>query len=360
MNDSAKIIHVDMDCFYAQVEMRDDPKLKGKPVIISGPPNSRSVVCTSSYEARAYGVRAAMSASRAYQLCKEGVFIPPNFAKYREVSRQIQEIFRRYTDQIEPLSLDEAYLDLTKDDEPVSATLIAYEIQKAIFEELNLTCSVGVSYNKLLAKIGSDFKKPGGITVIEPHKAQSFLDKLPIEAYPGVGRKAILKFHEYAIYTGSDFKKLPKDKAQNLYGKLGLSLYQYVRGVDNREVKSERISKSIGCEYTMDVDLQTKDEIKYELKKIAPECFRRIQKHELCFKTISLKIKYSDFTQITRAKSLRYYEYDEQILYDITCELLKQVNLTASVRLVGITVSNLSPLEVLENQLKIEQLTLDI
>ncbi len=360
MIESAKIIHVDMDCFYAQVEMRDDPQLKGKPVIISGPPNSRSVVCTASYEAREYGVRSAISAAKAYKLCPKGVFIPPNFAKYKEVSRKIHGIFSRYTDKIEPLSLDEAYLDLTSEDEPVSATLIAYEIQKAIYDEIGLTCSIGVSYNKLLAKIGSDFKKPGGITIIEPHKAQKFINKLPIQAFPGVGRKSLSKFHEYGIYTGHDFRKLSFKQAQLLYGRLGSSLYFYTRGVDNREVISERIAKSIGCEYTMANDLQTKDEINYELKKIANECYRRVEKSQKCFKTISLKLKFNDFTQITRAKSLNYYEYNEQILFDVTSELLKTVNLQNDVRLVGITVSNLRDLSELEKQVKIIQIPLDI
>ncbi len=360
MIESAKIIHVDMDCFYAQVEMRDNPRLKGKPVIISGPPNSRSVVCTASYEAREYGVRSAISALRAHKLCPKGVFIPPNFSKYKEVSRQIHQIFHRYTDQIEPLSLDEAYLDLTDPDKQVSATLIAYEIQKAIYDEVGLTCSIGVSYNKLLAKIGSDFKKPGGITVIEPHKAQKFIDKLPISAFPGVGRKSIAKFHDYTIYNGADFRKLSVKQAELLFGRLGLSLYFYTRGVDNREVISERIAKSIGCEYTMDKDLETKDEVRYELKKIANECFRRIGLNQKCFKTISLKIKYEDFTQITRAKSLSYYEYNEQILYDVTSELLEQVKLQGKVRLVGITVSNLSDIKKLEKQTKIVQIPLDI
>ncbi len=360
MIDSAKIIHVDMDCFYAQVEMRDNPKLKGKPVIISGPPNSRSVVCTASYEAREYGVRSAISASRAYKLCPKGVFIPPNFVKYREVSKQIHGIFQRYTTKIEPLSLDEAYLDLTKDDEIVSATLIAYEIQKAIFDELNLTCSIGVSYNKLLAKIGSDFKKPGGITVIEPSKAQNFLDHLEISAFPGVGRKGISKFHDYAIYTGLDFRNLERDKVEKLFGKLGRSLYQYTRGVDNREVISERVSKSIGCEYTMSTDLKNKDEIRAELAKVAPECFRRIRRHELCFKTISLKIKFSDFTQITRAQTMSYYEYNEEILYHTAVRLLENIILQDEVRLVGITVSNLESLSFMEKQVKIEQILLDI
>lgn len=358
--ESAKIIHIDMDCFYAQVEMRDNPKYQNKPVIISGPPNTRSVVCTASYEARKFGVHSAMSATRAFKLCPSGIFIPPNFQKYREVSKQIHEIFRRYTDIIEPLSLDEAYLDLTDDTKQVSATLIAYEIQKAIYEELNLTCSIGVSYNKLLAKIGSDFKKPGGITVVEPHKATSFLENLSIDTYPGVGKKAKKRMYEYAIYTGKDFKKLDQVKAQKLFGKLGRSLYQYVRGVDNREVNTNRISKSIGCEYTMQVDLESKAQIKVELKKIAKEAFKRIQKQEKCFKTVTLKIKYDDFSQITRAKTLPYYEYNEEILYQVSCELLKNEEIKSLVRLVGITVSTLKPKAHIKEQLKIEQILLKV
>lgn len=340
--------------------MRDNPKLKSKPVIISGPPNSRSVVCTASYEARKYGVRSAISAAKAYKLCPKGVFIYPDFAKYKAVSKQINEIFKRYTNKVEPLALDEAYLDLTSENQRVSATLIAQDIQKTIYDELQLTCSIGVSYNKFLAKIGSDFKKPGGITVIEPHKAQGFIDKLPIESFPGVGRKSLKKFHEYTIYNGSDFRKLPREKAELLFGKLGKTLYYYTRGVDNREVISERKSKSIGCEYTMQKDLQTKEEITYELKKIATECYRRISKQQMCFKTISLKLKYTDFVQITRAKSLKYYEYNEQILFDVAETLLEDIELQSEVRLVGITVSNLADLNTYEKQQKIEQILLDI
>ncbi len=358
--ESAKIIHVDMDCFYAQVEMRDNPKYQNKPVIISGPPNTRSVVCTASYEARKFGVHSAMSATRAHKLCPSGIFIPPNFQKYREVSKQIHEIFHRYTQVIEPLSLDEAYLDLTDETKQISATLIAKEIQKAIYEELNLTCSIGVSYNKLLAKIGSDFKKPGGITIIEPHRATKFLENLPIEVYPGVGRKARKKLYEYAIYTGKDFKKIDQEKCEKLFGKLGVSLFQYVRGVDNREVNANRIAKSIGCEYTMQVDLKSKEEIRDELKKIATETFRRIQKQEKCFKTITLKIKFDDFSQITRAKTLPFYEYNEEILFQVSCELLKNEEINSLVRLVGITVSTLEAKKEMQKQLKIEQILLKV
>ncbi len=358
--ESAKIIHVDMDCFFAQVEMRDNPKLQGKPVIISGPPNSRSVVATASYEARSYGVHSAMSAAKAYKLCPKGIFVLPNSQKYAEVSREIHKIFQRYTDKIEPLSIDEAFLDVTDENQQVSATIIAHEIKKAIQEELNLSCSVGVSYNKFLAKIGSDYQKPGGITVIEPHQAIKFIEKLPIESFPGVGKKTVVKMHDYAIYNGADLKKLSKRKCEKLFGKLGLSLYQYVRGVDNREVNSERIIKSVGTEYTMHQDLINKQEIKSELKKIAKINKQRLDKHNLCFKTVTLKLKYADFHQITRAKSLQYYEVSEAIMYETACELLKYVQLEGEVRLVGITVSTLSDPEVFKNQIKIEQLEFNI
>ncbi len=353
--ESAKILHVDMDCFYAQVEMRDNPNLQNKPVIISGPPNSRSVVTTASYEARKYGVHSAMSAAKAYKLCPNGIFVAPNMKKYAAVSKEIHKIFHRFTDKIEPLSLDEAYLDITDLEKPVSATLIAYEIKNAIYEELNLTCSVGVSYNKFLAKIGSDYNKPSGVTIIEPHKAIDFIEALPIKAFPGVGKKVVVKMHNYAIYTGKDYKKLSKEKCEKLFGKLGLSLYQYVRGVDNREVVSERISKSVGTEYTMKNNLESKSEIIEELKLIAKENKRRLDKHKLCFKTVTLKLKFADFQQITRSKTLKYYEESEAVMYEEAITLLNQVKLVDSVRLVGITVSTLEPLSVLNQQIKIEQ-----
>ncbi len=358
--ESAKIIHVDMDCFFAQVEMRDNPKLQKKPVIISGPPNSRSVVATASYEARSYGVRSAMSAAKAYKLCPSGIFVPPNMKKYASVSKEIHKIFQRYTDIIEPLSLDEAYLDVTNEHEQVSATIIAHEIKQAIQDELNLSCSVGVSYNKFLAKIGSDYKKPGGITVIEPQNALKFIEKLPIESFPGVGKKMSVKMHEYAIYDGADFKKLSKNKCEKLFGKLGLSLYQYVRGVDNREVETGRIIKSVGTEYTMHQDLVNKEEIISELQKVAKINKERLDKHELCFKTVTLKLKYADFHQITRAKTLHYYEISEAVMYQTACELLNYVQLEGDVRLVGITVSTLAEQNVFEKQIKIEQLKFDL
>ncbi len=358
--DCAKILHVDMDCFYAQVEMRDNPKLQEKPVIISGPPNTRSVVCTASYEARKYGVHSAMGAAKAYKLCPNGIFVMPNMDKYRQVSKEIHKIFQRYTNVIEPLSLDEAYLDLTDENNPISATLIAEEIKQVIYDELELTCSIGVSYNKFLAKIGSDYNKPNGITIIKPQEAIKFLEELPIERFPGVGRKAKIKMHQYAIYSGKDFKKLNREKSEKLFGKLGKNLHQYVRGVDNREVISNQINKSVGTEYTMAVDLETKAEIIKELDKIAIENKRRLDKHKLCFKTVTLKLKYADFQQITRSKTLKYYEDTSTVMYDVACQLLKEVNLVNAVRLVGITVSTLEELDVLEKQLKIEQITLPI
>lgn len=359
--ESAKIIHVDMDCFYAQVEMRDNPSLKGKPVVISGPPNSRSVVCTASYEARKYGVHAALSAFEAYKRCPEAVFIPPNFDKYRAVSKKLHEIFHRYTDLVEPLSLDEAYLDISQCElHGNSATLIAQEIQNAVLEELNLTCSIGVSFNKLLAKIGSDYKKPFGITVIQPHEGLKFCANLDIKAFPGVGKKARTRLHEYGVYTGSDFHQFSKEKAERLFGKLGISLYQYTRAVDNRIVSPYREPKSVGCEYTLHENVSTKAEVSKIFEEISHETLRRVKKKKRGFKTVTIKIKYQDFTQITRSKSLVYYEQSQEVINKVAQELLNYEHLNGEIRLLGITVSNLIEEEEVAKQLRIEQVYLDV
>ena len=251
-----KIIHIDMDAFYAQVEARENPSLRGKPVIVGGNPDARGVVATCSYEARKFGIHSAMPARTARQLCPRAIFIKPRFDVYKTVSTQIGEIFRRYTDQVEFLSLDEAFLDVTENKKGIpSATQIAKEIKKAIYEELNLTGSAGVSYNKFLAKIASDYKKPNGLTVITPEKAQDFLDALPINKFFLVGKVTEEELRRIGVHYGRDLRKLELDYLVSVFKKRGYMLYDFARGIDNREVENSRIRKSIGAENTFNKDV---------------------------------------------------------------------------------------------------------
>ncbi|MGL5021590.1 MAG: DNA polymerase IV [Mycoplasmatales bacterium] len=339
----SKIVHIDMDYFYAQVEMRDNPKLAGKPVIISGPPNSRSVVCTSSYEARQFGVSAGISSYEASKKCPEGIFVPPHFEKYNYVSKEIHKIFRKYTDIIEPLSLDEAFLDVTINKKGIqSATRIAQMIQKEIFLTLKLTCSAGVSYNKFLSKIASDYRKPSGITVVPPEHALEFLETLEIKKFPGVGKRGIIKFYDYGIYTGRDFKKLSLEKAEKYFGKIGNTLYYRVRGIDNTHVIVNRIAKSIGYERTLRTDVNTYDETFQIFKRVIVHNETRLRAKKKWARTITIKIKYSDFTQITRSKTvdIPIREYDDVI--KIVEVLLKEIKFDGRmIRLIGSSGSNL-------------------
>ena len=345
---SRKIIHVDMDAFYASVEIRENPSLKGKPVIIArhpGESGGRGVVATASYEARKFGVHSAMSARKALELCPEGVFVPANFTLYRETSDKIHEIFRRYTDIIQPLSLDEAYLDVTNNKKNIqSATIVARAIQRDIYNELQLTSSAGVSYNKFIAKIASDFKKPAGLTVITPEESHEFLMNLDIKEFSGVGEKTLEKMHEHEIFKGQDLYNKSEFELSKQFGKLGHSLFRRVRGIDNNPVEVERERKSVGKERTFQDDITIDEQALQFLRYISKEVLEALKKKQLHGKTVVLKVRYSDFETHTRRKTMLNYVENEDELFSIVYGLWQEVaEVERGVRLLGVTMTNLDP-----------------
>jgi DNA polymerase IV len=338
-----KIIHIDMDAFYASVEQRDNPELKGKPIAVGGSPEGRGgVVATCSYEARTFGVRSAMPSKKALQLCPQIIFIKPRFDVYKEVSRQVRGIFHRYTDTIEPLSLDEAYLDVTEDKQGIGSAIdIASLIKKAIREELQLTASAGISINKFVAKIASDLHKPDGLTFIGPSKVESFVESLPIEKFHGVGKVTAGKMKGMNIHTGADLKNWSERELVQHFGKVGKFYYGIVRGIDERAVEPNQETKSIGAEDTFPQDLTTLEEMNRELEKIAPVVHQRLLKHQLKARTITLKVKYHDFKIITRSKSFAEPMDDLSALVTTSKELMEGTGPEeVRVRLLGISVSN--------------------
>ncbi|MCK4765964.1 MAG: DNA polymerase IV [Candidatus Aminicenantes bacterium] len=337
-----KIIHVDMDAFYASVEQRDAPHLKGKPVIVGGPPNSRGVVAACSYEARKYGIHSAMPSSRAYRLCPQAVFLKARFDVYRDVSRQIRQIFHQYTDLIEPLSLDEAYLDVTENKKGIRyAADIAREILKQIHRETNLTASAGVSFNKFLAKVASDYNKPNGMTVITPKMAAQFIDRLPIRKFHGVGKVTEQKMLGLGIKTGADLKKFSKEELLNLFGKVGNYYYNIAHALDDRPVNPTRERKSMGQERTFSRDIDDREEMLEFLEQMAGNIEGYLKKHDLLGRTVTLKVKYYDFKSITRSftpgeplrQAAEIMKYVERLLQRTAAGEKK-------VRLLGISISN--------------------
>lgn len=345
LNDlSRKIIHIDMDAFFASVEIRDNPKLKGKPVIIGNDPRKtggRGVVSTCSYEARSFGIHSAMSSKEAYERCPQAVFIPGNYEKYTAVSQQIRAIFKRYTDKIEPMSIDEAYLDVTENKLGIkSAVKIARLIQQDIWQELHLTASAGVSYNKFLAKIASDYQKPCGLTVIMPDDAVSFLQQMDIAKFHGVGKKTVEILHQMGVFTGADLLEISEITLIDRFGRFGFDLYRKARGIDNSPVKSNRIRKSIGKEKTYSKILNLDEDIKKELTVLSEKVALSLQKHEKTGKIVILKIRYADFSTLTKRKTLNQQTQDsEQIARNIIqlYETLSDKN--KGVRLLGVTVT---------------------
>lgn len=339
-----KIIHIDMDAFYASVEQRDHPEYRGKPVIVGGSPQSRGVVATCSYEARKYGVHSAMPTSQAYRLCPDGIFIPPRFEVYKEVSQQIRLIFERFTGLIEPLSLDEAYLDVTENkvNNP-SATLIAREIQKLVHQETGLTCSAGVAYNKFLAKMASGYKKPAGITVITPDKAIEFIYALPIGKFYGVGSATEKKMIELGIATGEDLAKFTEHDLVLHFGKSGHYYFKIARGIDDRQVNPDRVRKSVGAENTYATDISEVDVMHQKLREVAETVERRLKRIHTSGRTVTLKVRYSNFEIATRSITLHSDVDDAHTLYEHAIHLLSSTEAgTRPVRLLGISVSNLS------------------
>ena len=297
-----KIIHVDLDCFYAAVEVLDNPALKGKPVGVGGYPGSnKGVLCTASYEARKFGVRAAMSTFKAKQLCKDLVLVPVNMERYKAISKQIHDIFQRYTDLIEPLSLDEAYLDVTECKLcKGSATLIAHAIRSDIETELHLTASAGIAPNKLIAKVASDLNKPNGQFVVTPGEVDDFMAALPVSKLFGVGKATQGKMASHNITTCQDLQGFQRDQLSHLFGKFGESLYGYCRGIDNRDVEPSRVRKSVSVEQTFESDIPTISKASQVIGQLICELRRRLEKHsDRTIKSTFVKIKFNDFTQTT-------------------------------------------------------------
>lgn len=337
-----KIIHIDMDAFYASVEQMDNPSLRGKPVAVGGSEN-RGVVAAASYEARKFGVRSAISGVMAKKNCPEIIFVSPRFDRYKEISSKIHEIFREYTDLVEPLSLDEAYLDVTQNKKGnPSASLLAEEIRLRIFNEVGLTASAGISVNKFVAKIASDYNKPNGQKTVNPEEVITFLEELPIRKFYGVGKVTTEKMYQLGIFTGVELKSKSLEFLEKHFGKAGGFYYNVVRGIHNSEVKSDRITKSVAAEHTFDINLSSEIFMMEQLEKIANTLERRLKKHNISGKTITLKIKYSDFTQQTRSKTLPYFIADKGLILETVKELLYQERMKDSVRLLGISLNNLN------------------
>ncbi len=337
-----KIIHIDMDAFFASVEQRDNPELRGKPVVV-GRNGSRGVIAAASYEARKYGVRSAMPSKIAIKKCPFLIFTGSDFSKYKEVSNQIREIFFEYTDLVEPLSLDEAFLDVTKNKINLpSATLIAKQIKEKIKEKTQLTASAGVSFNKFLAKIASDFDKPDGFYAVTPDIAQDFVDKLPIEVFFGVGKVSAQKMHKLGIKTGLDLKQRSLQELSSNFGKQGKYFYDIARTIDNREVNPDRVRKSIGAEKTFAFDIHNIENIYERTEQIAEKLIERCKKAETYGKTLTIKVKYSDFRQISRSKSVNYKIKKIEDIMQINDELFEQIDFIYNpIRLIGLSITNL-------------------
>ena len=337
-----KIIHIDMDAFYASVEQLDNPELVEKALAVGGS-EIRGVISAASYEARKFGVRSAMSGVLAKKLCPELIFVRPRFERYTEISKKIRKIFYEYTDLVEPLSLDEAYLDVTQNKKGnPSATLLAKEIRQRIFDELGLRASAGISINKFVAKVASDFNKPNGQKTVNPDEVEAFLEALDIKKFYGIGKVTAEKMYQLGIFTGSDLKTKSLEFLETHFGKSGVHYYYIVRGIHNSPVKPNRISKSVGAERTFNENLSSEVFMEERLESIAKELERRLQKYKIAGKTVTLKIKYSDFSQQTRSKTLPYFISDKSLLLDTAKELLYQEKLKESVRLLGISLNNLN------------------
>ena len=337
-----KIIHVDMDAFYASVEELDNPDLKGKPLAVGGS-EKRGVVSAANYEARKYGVRSAMSGFMAKKNCPQLTFVKPRFERYKEISKIIRSIFFEYTDLVEPLSLDEAYLDVTinKKGNP-SATMLATEIRQRILEKTGLNASAGISINKFIAKVASDINKPNGQKTVNPEEVIPFLEELDIRKFYGVGKVTAEKMYKLGIFTGKDLKGKSIEFLAENFGKSGPYYYHVVRGIHNSEVKPHRIPKSVGAERTFNENLSSEVFMLERLEHIAQELERRLTKSKVAGKTITLKIKYSDFTLNTRSKTMPYFISDKDLILETAKDLLYQEELQNSVRLLGISLSNLN------------------
>ncbi len=333
-----------MDAFFASVEQRDRPELRGKPVAVGGS-SRRGVVAAASYEAREFGVRSAMPSVTAKRRCPELLFVKPRFEVYKDVSRRIRDVFRSYTDLVEPLSLDEAYLDVTQPREGSSDEEIARRIKEDIRAETSLTASAGVSFNKFLAKMASDVDKPDGLYVIRPGDAAAFIERLPIENFHGVGRATAAKMKELGIYTGADLLARSEEDLVSRFGKTGRFFYRIVRGDDHREVQPNRVRKSVGAERTFSQDLRRLDDMEKRIADIAAHVSERMSAAGVAGRTITLKIKYHDFEQTTRSTTVHHDIHEAGELRSIAFRLLRQPIPPRPVRLLGLSVSNLIHVE---------------
>ncbi len=352
-----KIIHIDMDAYFAAIEQRDFPELKGKPVIVGGAVGERGVVSTCSYEARKYGVHSAMPATIAHKLCPNGIFVRPRFEAYKEATDKIFSIFREYSDLVQPMSLDEAYIDVTINKMGIpSATMIAQEIRARIKSEINLTASAGVSYNKFLAKIASDMNKPDGLCVITPKDAIKVLSALPIGKFYGIGKSTTAQLKSYGINTGADLLKKELSWLIDNFGKIGYQYYYLVRGIDNREVRTDHIRKSIGKESTFRVDVDDLRLLFHHLERIITKLVEKTKKEEIEIKTITLKLRYDNFDTLTRGKTLTTYTSNYQVLLK-ECRriLIDTYDTNRKVRLLGVSFTTLKHL----NARTWEQLLID-
>ena len=336
-----KIIHIDMDAFYASVEQRDNPSLRGKPIAV-GHAEERGVVAAASYEARRYGVRSAMSSAKAKRLCPSLIFVRGRMEVYKEVSRQIHEIFHEYTDIIEPISLDEAFLDVTENEPGIELAVdIAKEIKQKIRERLHLVASAGVSYNKFLAKIASDYRKPDGLCTIHPAQALDFIAGLPIESFWGVGPVTAKRMHALGIHNGLQLRACSPDRLLREFGKVGSVYYDFARGIDLRPVEAVRIRKSIGCERTLEKDVSLRSSVIIELYHVAVELVSRLEKKDFRGNTLTLKIKFHDFRQITRSLTQSRELTTLDVILPLAKQLLQEVDYAEHpIRLIGLSVSN--------------------
>ena len=337
-----KIIHIDMDAFFAAVEQRDNPELRSKPVAV-GFDGPRGVVSTASYEARKWGVHSAQSIVQAKKRCPNLIIVPCRHDYYAEISQQIHHIFQEYTDLIEPISIDEAFLDVTHNKKDIALAVdIAREIKTRIKETTGLTASAGISYCKFLAKVASDYRKPDGICTIHPDKALDFIAKLPVEDFWGVGKKTLQKMHFMGIYNGDDLRKVSEEHLVEVFGKAGHIFYNFARGIDERPVVTYRERKSVGCEQTFLEDIYTKSAVVIELYHAVLELAGRIEKSGFEGRTLTLKIKFADFTQITRSISQEKILKKKEDILPLAKRLLQQVDYSSihPIRLIGLSVSN--------------------
>lgn len=331
-----------MDAFYASVEQHDNPDLQGKPIAVGGS-SQRGVVAAASYEARKYGVRSAMSSVLAKRNCPDLIFVKPRFDRYKEISERIRRIFFEYTDLVEPLSLDEAYLDVTENKKGnPSATLIAKEIRQKIYEKTGLNASAGISINKFIAKIASDVNKPNGQKTVNPEDVENFLEDLEIRKFYGVGKVTAEKMYQLGIFSGKELKEKTLEFLTEHFGKSGQHYYNVVRGIHHSEVKPHRIRKSLGAERTFEENISSEIFMLERLENIAEELEKRLSRSKVAGKTITLKIKYSDFSLQTRSRTMSYYISSKELILEIAKELLYQEKMKDSVRLLGISLSNLN------------------